>query len=114
MASNIDNDEESLHDFLKRKDLEKYLPQFQEQGAHAIQDVLDGVDKHVLVSDIGMTSLEANKFLKLIEQYKVSCCTSSMPIWNRESKYLGFVLNVNKYNLTGTSHISYGHVLHVE
>ena len=74
MATNIDNDEESLHDFLKRKNLEKYLPQFEEQGAVGIQDVLDGVDKHVLVSDIGMTTLEANKFLKLIEQYKVSCC----------------------------------------
>ena len=81
MASCTANDEESLHDFLKRKNLEKYLPQFNEQGAEVIQDVLDGVDRHLLISDIGMTKLEANKFLKLIEQYKVSCCTYiTMPI----------------------------------
>ena len=51
MASYIEIDdiddivEESLHDFLKRKNLEKYLPQFQEQGADVIQDVLESVDK---------------------------------------------------------------------
>ena len=78
MASYIEIDdiddivEESLHDFLKRKNLEKYLPQFQEQGADVIQDVLESVDKDLLINDIGMTSLEANKFLRLIEQYKVS------------------------------------------
>ena len=84
MATNIDNDEENLHNFLKIQNFEKYLPQFKEQGAEEIQDVLDGVDKDELVSKIGMTSIEANKFLRFIKQYKVSFCT--MPI------YLGFVL----------------------
>ena len=69
MATN--NEGESLNRFLKDRNLEKYFEKFKEQGAYHVEDVLDGVDKDVLINDIGMTPLEANKFLKMIDKYKV-------------------------------------------
>ena len=65
------NEGETLYQFLKNRNLEKYFAKFQEQGADDVKDVLDGIDKDVLTQNIGMKSLEANKFLKMIEEYKV-------------------------------------------
>ena len=65
------NEGETLYQFLKNRNLEKYFAKFQEQGAEDVKDVLDGIDKEVLTQDIGMKPLEANKFLKMIEEYKV-------------------------------------------
>ena len=69
MATN--NEEETLEHFLKKHKLDKYLLKFQEQGADDVQDLLDGVDKDLLTKDIGMKPLEANKFLKKIDDLKV-------------------------------------------
>ena len=68
------NEGETLYQFLKNRNLEKYFARFQEQGADDVKDVLDGIDKDVLIEDIGMKPLEANKFMKMIEEYKVSYC----------------------------------------
>ena len=62
---------ETLFQFLKNRNLESYFAKFHEQGALYLKDVLDGVEKDVLTQDIGMTPLEANKFLKMIEEHKV-------------------------------------------
>ena len=70
MASKLNND--PLFLFLKQGKFEKYFQAFRDLGAEDIQDVLDGVDKEVLIKDIGMTSLEANKFLKMQESHEVS------------------------------------------
>ena len=70
MASKLNDD--PLFSFLKQGKFEKYFEDFKKLGAEDIQDVLDGVDKEVLTKDIGMTSLEANKFLKILKNYEVS------------------------------------------
>ena len=58
--------EGTLEEFLDNNNLGKYYEKFKEQGAFDIQDVLTGVDKDVLTQDIGMSNLEANKFMKII------------------------------------------------
>ena len=70
MASKLTDD--PLFLFLKNGKFEKYFTAFKNLGAEHIQDVLDGVDKEVLTNNIGMTSFEANKFLKMLENYEVS------------------------------------------
>ncbi|KAI6660010.1 hypothetical protein LOD99_14351 [Oopsacas minuta] len=64
------NSDNELFIFLKNHNFGKYFANFKNQGAHDVIDILDGVDKDVLTNDIGMSLLEANRFMKMVENYK--------------------------------------------
>ena len=56
-----------LNDFLEAQGLEKYAGKFERNGARNMQD-LDDFDIEILTDDIGMSKLEAKRFLRNVNE----------------------------------------------
>ena len=64
-----------LKDFLEAQGLEKYAGKFEENGARNMED-LEDFDNQILTEDIGMSNLEAKRFLRKVNELfgrKVRC-----------------------------------------
>ena len=56
-----------LNDFLEAQGLEKYAGKFERNGARNMQD-LEDFDIEILTDDIGMSKLEAKRFLRKVNE----------------------------------------------
>ena len=75
-----------LKDFLEAQGLEKYAGKFEENGARNMED-LEDFDNQILTEDIGMSNLEAKRFLRKVNELfgrKVRCLLLLLLLFTRE------------------------------